>query len=332
MPDYTREALFEITDGHVLRRSGDEVKFGTVGTTGLADGSVTYATIQDVAAESKLLGRGQGSGAGDVQEITLGTNLSMSGTTLNASGGGSLSDADYGDITVSGGGTVMTIDNSVVTDAKLRDSAALSVIGRASNTAGAVADITPGLPGVSAGILEYNLLTSSLRWAFMNAGVVGHDGNGISTPYTIQTTDIASNAVSFDKLAAPSGGSLLLGTSNPLSGPFQEITLGTNLSMSSTTLNASGGGGSGNSVTSTLAFGASFTDKAQTVVTGQAWVSATSEIVAQVKTPAGVDPDEMRLLDFRAVISDLVAATGFTITLFSESEAKGDYEVMCVGV
>lgn len=88
----------------------------------------------------------------------------------------------------------------------------------------------------------------------------------------------------------------------------------------------------GNSVTATLAFGASFTDKAQTVVTGQTWVTAASEIVAQVLTPAGTDPDEMRLLDFVVVISDLVAGTGFTATLYSEPEAKGDYSVMCIGV
>lgn len=91
-------------------------------------------------------------------------------------------------------------------------------------------------------------------------------------------------------------------------------------------------GGGGDSVTSVLAFGVSFTDKAQTIVTGQTWVAADSEIVAQVLTPAGVDPDEMRLLDFKPVISDLVAGDGFTVTLYSEPEAKGDYSVMCIGV
>ncbi len=88
----------------------------------------------------------------------------------------------------------------------------------------------------------------------------------------------------------------------------------------------------GNSVTATLAFGASFTDKAQTVVTGQTWVAAGSEIVAQVMTPSGTDPDEMRLLEFEPVISDFVAGTGFTVTLYSEPEARGDYSVMCIGV
>ena len=44
--------------------------------------------IRQASAASVLLGRGAGSGSGDFQEITLGTGLSMSGTTLSATGGG----------------------------------------------------------------------------------------------------------------------------------------------------------------------------------------------------------------------------------------------------
>lgn len=93
-----------------------------------------------------------------------------------------------------------------------------------------------------------------------------------------------------------------------------------------------GAGGAGNSVAVAVDFGASFTDKAQAVVTGQPWVAAGSEIVAQVLTPSGTDPDEMRLLDLRVVISDIVAGDGFTVTVYSEPEAKGGYTVACIGV
>ena len=88
----------------------------------------------------------------------------------------------------------------------------------------------------------------------------------------------------------------------------------------------------GNAVAVTVAFGGGFTDKAQTVVTGQAWVEAGSNIVASVLCPAAVDPDEMYLLDLRPTVSDLVAGVGFTVTVYSEPQASGDYTVNCIGV
>ena len=58
----------------------------------IAADAVTYAKMQNVSALSKLIGRGD-SGAGDPQEITLGAGLTMTGTTLAASGGSSLGGA-----------------------------------------------------------------------------------------------------------------------------------------------------------------------------------------------------------------------------------------------
>lgn len=76
--------------------------------------AVTYAKIQNVSAASKLIGRGSASGSGDAEEITLGTNLSMSGTTLNATGGGAAALDDLSDVTVSSpiGGQVLRNNGS----------------------------------------------------------------------------------------------------------------------------------------------------------------------------------------------------------------------------
>jgi len=48
------------------------------------NGVVTYAKLQDVSASSRLLGRAT-AGAGDAEEITIGSGLSLSGTTLSVS-------------------------------------------------------------------------------------------------------------------------------------------------------------------------------------------------------------------------------------------------------
>ncbi len=60
---------------------------------------------------------------------------------------GQLADADRGDITTSASFMTWTIDANVVDNAKLRDSAGLSVIGRASNSLGDPADIVAGTDG-----------------------------------------------------------------------------------------------------------------------------------------------------------------------------------------
>ncbi|MBK8225429.1 MAG: hypothetical protein IPK73_30815 [Candidatus Obscuribacter sp.] len=57
---------------------------GTFAAT-IANDAVTYAKIQNVT-DARLLGRSAGS-AGDVQEITVGSGLSLSGGSLTASGG-----------------------------------------------------------------------------------------------------------------------------------------------------------------------------------------------------------------------------------------------------
>ena len=102
----------------------------------IATDAVTYAKMQNVSAASRLLGRGSAGGAGNVEELTLGTNLSLSGTTLNATGGG-ISDGDKGDITVSESGATWTIDNGAVTLAKMADMATDSFLGRDTAGAGA---------------------------------------------------------------------------------------------------------------------------------------------------------------------------------------------------
>jgi hypothetical protein len=77
----------------------------------IAANAVTYGKIQAVGASSKLLGSTASGTA--VAEITLGTNLSMTGSTLNAAGGGG--SGTVTSVDVGGGTTGLTTSGGPVT-------------------------------------------------------------------------------------------------------------------------------------------------------------------------------------------------------------------------
>ena len=63
-----------------------KIASNAISTVKVLDNNITYSKIQNVTA-GKLLGRNPAS-TGNVQEITLGTGLSLTGTTLNSAGTG----------------------------------------------------------------------------------------------------------------------------------------------------------------------------------------------------------------------------------------------------
>ena len=83
---------------------------GTVWT--IDNDVVTYAKMQNVSATDRLLGR-DASGAGDVEELTVGGGIEFTTT------GGIQTSAFTGNVTKSAGGTSLTIANGVVAPAML---------------------------------------------------------------------------------------------------------------------------------------------------------------------------------------------------------------------
>jgi hypothetical protein len=84
--------------------TSNHIADGAVATADIADDAVTFPKMQNASAESVLVGRGEGSGGGNLEEITIGSGLSMTGTTLSATGGG-LATVTH-NATLTGNGTV----------------------------------------------------------------------------------------------------------------------------------------------------------------------------------------------------------------------------------
>lgn len=183
-------------------------------------GAVTYAKIQDVSAASKLLGRGAAAGAGAVQEISIGSGLSMTGTTLSATGGssgGALADGDYGDIIVSGTSTVFTIDTAAVTYAKMQAvSAASRLLGRGTAGGTAVREIDLGAGLAMSGNQLACTVSSGSDWDSIAEQAIDQDvtASGTFVDSTDLTLAVTAGDVWYCRV-------LLLYAGNNVSGKFK---------------------------------------------------------------------------------------------------------------
>ena len=223
----------------------------TMGETGIQDGmpitivnmSSNAVTFADTAGVSELTGaaslgqystltliyrtdrwvevsRSAGSGAGTVTT----TGSPANGNLAFFSGASSITNGNLsGEVTTSGTGAA-TITNNAVTNAKLRDSGALSVIGRSANSSGDPADISASAA---------------------SDAVLRESGSTLGFG-TIATGAITDGAVTYAKMQDVSAASRFLcrGSASG-SGDVQECTFGSGLSLSGTQLTATGGGGGG---------------------------------------------------------------------------------------
>jgi len=116
--------------------------------------------------------------AADGTLVNLGTNLSITAGTLNATGGAGITDGDKGDITVSSTGTVWTIDNGAVTMAKI------SATGTPSSTTFLRGDGTWSTPAGGSTTFTFTSATASRAVATGDLGGILDlqlDGDGVLT-------------------------------------------------------------------------------------------------------------------------------------------------------
>jgi hypothetical protein len=93
-----------------------------------------------------------------------------------------------------------------------------------------------------------------------------------------------------------------------------------------------GGGSTVEKVTVVVDFGTTFTDRADTVVTGLSWVTGAHVLTPVLRPSAGVDADEIRLLEMSALITNVVDGVGFTLVATTTPEARGPYTFLVTGV
>lgn len=206
---------------------------GEIVTSQITNANVTLAKIQNATANSKLLGSGATGSGASYSELTLGTNLSITGTVLNASGGGTTNlgytaSPTNGTVT-SSTGTSATLPLGDTTNAGLLAPADKTKLNATSGTNSGDQTIT---------------LTSDVTGTGTGSFATTIASNAVTT------AKINNSAVTLAKIANAAANSRLLGSGAAGSGAaYSELTLGTNLSMSGTVLNASGGGGGGDAST-----------------------------------------------------------------------------------
>ena len=191
------------TGDQAIVLSGDVGGSGSTGiTTTIGANAVSYAKMQAISASSKLLGSTASGTA--VAEITLGTNLSMTGSTLNATSGS-------GDVT----GPSVAVDGDVAvfngTTGKIIK------VGATTGTGNLVRETSAILTTVS--LLNPNIGTPS-----------GGTLTNCTFPVAIQNTGITCATAR------------VLGRSTAGTGSVEQLTLGAGLSLSGGVLNAVGTG------------------------------------------------------------------------------------------
>lgn len=185
---------------------------------------------------------------------------------------GGIADGDYGDIIVSGSGTVLTVDNTVITYAKIQNVTTDRLLGRDTAGSGVVEELS-----VSGGV-EFTGSGGVQTSAF--TGDVTKTAGGTATT-------IANNAVTFAKFQSSAvAGLSVIGRSTNSSGVFAEITAGTdgnilrrsgtNIGFGSLDLTASGTVGS-----SILGLANGGTGSATTFTTGSVVFAGASGVYSQ---------------------------------------------------
>lgn len=258
--------------------------------------------------------------------LEVGSGLSIVGTTLTATGGAAVADGDYGDITVGSSGAVWTIDAGAVSLMKLDNGAAFSVVGVAGGAAATRADLAVVATTV-AGLLTYST-SDGVAWIDNSGGAPGAvitDGTKVLFgPIDLGEPNMATGILPIGvggtgaALTDPGADRILFFDESVGAGQWLEV--GTGLSITGTTLTATGSGGtvtavsvaSANGFAGSSSGGATPALTISTTVTGVLKGNGTA-ISAAVAGTDYLSPASVRLLD-TAADNYLTVAAGDNLT------------------